>query len=102
MKKASTIIRESIESRWGPAGVTAVERLAAHIEAIEHVEEIEQTEEIEGVDDDWEGFLVAEARAIVAGTSEALPAVEHLQVLLRELDGARRARCATPIEALPF
>lgn len=103
MKKASAIVRESIESRWGSAGVSAVQRLA------EHIEEIEQARALEAGDDDWEGLLVAEARAIAAGTSVALPSVEHLQVLLRELDGTQReldrVRCAlsvAAIEGTPF
>lgn len=36
----------------------------------------------------YENRLIAEARAIVAGTSDAQPHQEHLRLLLEALDGA--------------
>ncbi|MBK1733643.1 hypothetical protein [Thiococcus pfennigii] len=39
--------------------------------------------------DRYEQRVIAEARAIAAGTSPAAPTVEHLRVVLRWLDGAQ-------------
>lgn len=92
--KASQTIRDSIDPAWGPAGVAAVERLAASIEAIEQRRHLDAGDYLAQVED--------EARSIVSGRCTTLPQVYHLEALLHELDQARRALSAPRPEGLPF
>ena len=100
MKSVSAIIRESIDPAWGPAGVWAVEALARHAEAQEAgLDPRLEAEQAAGEARYQEG-LVAEARAIVAGSSQAQPQVVHLWALLERLD--RHEGPAVEVPERPF
>jgi hypothetical protein len=88
--KAAQIIHESIDPSWGPVGVQAVESLEDTIEAMERdLGDLASDRARER----YEAAVVEEARAIVAGTSQAPPTLEHLRLVLEALDwvmGVRR------------
>ncbi len=85
---AAEIIRHSIDPAWGPAGVSAVEALAAHLEALERDRALGDAAADEA-QERYECSLIEEARAMVVGESRAIPTLEHLRVLLAALDWAR-------------
>ena len=86
MKSVSAIIRESIDPAWGSAGVRAVEALARHAE--EHEAWLDPRLEAERAAGEarYQAGLIAEARDILAGSSQAQPQVAHLWALLERLD----------------
>lgn len=91
MKRASAIIRESIDPVWGPSGVQAVEEPARHIEARES--DYRDGDYWSGLARDrYEDGLVEESRRIVAGESDAIPTQEHLRILLERLDAGTLPR----------
>ncbi len=101
MKRASAIIRESIDPVWGAAGIQAVESLARHIEAREA--DWRDGDYYSGLAQDrYENGLVEESRRIVAGEIDAIPTREHLRILLERLDAATSRRRLEEGASAPF
>jgi hypothetical protein len=86
MKPVSAIIRESIDPAWGQAGVRAGEALADHAEDYEAWLELQLEGERAAGEERYQEGLIAEARAIVAGTFDAHPQAAHLGAVLDRLD----------------
>ena len=101
MKPESGIIRESIDPAWAQAGVRAGEALADHAQDHGAWQEVQlEAERAAGEERYLEG-LIAEARAIVAGTSDARPQAAHLGAVLDRLDRYAHRRRPQPSPARP-
>jgi len=93
MKPVSAIIRESIDPACGQAG----EALADHAQDYEAWLEVQLEAERAAGEERYQEGLIAEARAIVAGTSNAHPQATHLWTVLDRLDRyAHRRRSHAP------